>query len=313
MSRSQDHWTAEDIGDQTGRTFVITGANSGLGYHMTAELAGRGGHVVMAVRNIDKGEAAAAAIRALHPTANLDVRHLDLSDLDSVRAFAGYIHPGTIDVLVNNAGIMMPPRSLTRQGFESQFGTNHLGHFALTGLLLPKLRLDNDPRVVTLSSTAHRSGRLHFDDINGEHGYSPWGFYCQSKFANTVFGLELDRRLRAASSPVKSILAHPGYSATNLQFAGPTGRLTRLFMRIGNRVAAQDASIGVLPQLYAAVDPAAESGQFIGPDGRGESRGYPRVVQPVESAQDPRTAERLWGLSEELTGIHFEPQVTRDA
>ena len=300
-------WSADDVPDQAGRTFIVTGANSGLGYETTVELAGHGGRVIMAVRSGAKGEQALAKLRALHPDASLELRLLDLSDLDSVRAFA----EGTVadripvDVLINNAGIMMPPRSLTRQGFESQFATNHLGHFALTGLLLEMLKGGRDARVVTVSSNLHKRGSIQFDDLTGARRYTPTAFYAQSKFANVLFGLELDRRLRASGLPVKSLLAHPGYSATNLQSTGPTG-LRNLALKLSNRLFAQDVKMGVLSQLYAATDPNAQSGQFIGPDGRGESRGHPTVVQPVEAAKNPAVAARLWSVSEELTGVHYD-------
>ena len=306
-SNTMTRWTADDIPNQAGRTFIVTGANSGLGYVTTRELARHGAHVIMAVRDQTKGERAIEQLRAGQPDASLELRRLDLSDLESVKAFAqGIIADGVpVDVLINNAGIMMPPRSLTKQGFELQFGTNHLGHFALTGLLLDRLRAGRDSRVVTVSSTAHKSGSIHFDDVTGEREYARWAFYAQSKFANTVFGLELDRRLRASGVPVKSILAHPGYSATNLQTSGPTG-LLNLMMRVGNRFIAQDVEIGVLSQLYAATDPKAEGGQFIGPDGRGEASGYPTIVQPIAAARVPETAQRLWRISEELTGVRFD-------
>ncbi len=199
---------------------------------------------------------------------------------------------------------MFPPRLLTRQGFESQFATNHLGHFALTGLLFDTIRRGEDARVVTVSSLEHKGGAIHFDDLTGARSYSPRGFYRQSKFANVLFALELDRRVRAAGIPVRSVLAHPGWSATNLQTSAPTGVMKQL-MRIGNRVLAQSAEMGALSQLYAAVDPGAESGSFYGPDGLGELRGHPTRVRPAPSATDAGTARRLWELSEELTGVSF--------
>jgi NAD(P)-dependent dehydrogenase (short-subunit alcohol dehydrogenase family) len=302
-------WTADRMPDQTGRTAVVTGANSGLGYVTARELARHGARVVLAVRNQAKGEAALATLLADAPTATVELRHLDLTDLDSVHAFADGIDT-PVDVLVNNAGVMMPPRSLTKQGFESQFGGNHLGHFALTGLLLDRLRAGRDARVVTVSSSLHRRGSIHFDDLTGERDYSRTDFYAQSKFANVLFGLELDRRLRAGDVPVRSVLAHPGYAATNLQSTGPTGVMKQL-MKIANRVAAQSVDMGALPQLYAATAASVESGQFIGPDGRGESRGYPTIVLPVESATNPETARRLWELSEELTGVRYDLPVRR--
>jgi NAD(P)-dependent dehydrogenase (short-subunit alcohol dehydrogenase family) len=311
MTKTEQRWTLEQMPDQTGRTVIITGGNSGLGYASTRALAARGANVVMAVRNEAKGREAIDALRADLPQARLQLRIVDLADLDSVRALAtGIVSDGLrIDVLMNNAGIMMPPRSLSPQGNETQFAANHLGHFALTGLLLDHFRSDADPRVVTLSSTMHRRGRMHFDDLTGARAYSPTGFYAQSKFANTLFGLELDRRLRAARSPVKSVLAHPGYSATNLQTTGPTG-LMNFFMRIGNPLFGQSADMGALDQLRAATDPSAQGGDFYGPDGMAESRGYPTKVQPVAAATDRETARRLWDISEELTGVHFGLPVT---
>ncbi|MET0135011.1 MAG: oxidoreductase [Kibdelosporangium sp.] len=299
-------WTADRIPDQAGRTFVVTGANSGLGYVTAKELARHGARVVLAVRNETKGKAALAELLAEQPQAKAEIRLLDLADLDSVRAFADGIASDDVpvDVLVNNAGVMMPPRSLTKQGFETQFAANHLGHFALTGLLFDRLKASPAARVVTVSSGLHKRGFIHFDDLNGERKYSPTAFYAQSKYANVLFALELDRRLRAAGVPMLSVLAHPGYAATNLQASGPTG-IAKLLMKLGNRLMAQDVSMGALPQLYAATATEVQSGQFFGPDGRGESKGHPTVVQPIESAKDPETARRLWDVSEELTGVRY--------
>ncbi|MET7426028.1 oxidoreductase [Dactylosporangium sp. NPDC005555] len=290
-------WSEAEIGDQSGRTFVITGANSGLGFEMSRALLAKGARVIMAVRNRDKGEKATKIL------SGGELRTVDLADLDTVKRLADDLHRErvSIDVLVNNAGVMMPPRTLSAQGHELQFAANHLGHFALTGLLLDLVT----DRVVTVSSTLHRPGRIHYDDLDGARDYSPAKYYSQSKFANVLFGLELDRRLRAAGAKQRSILAHPGYSATNLQTSGPTG-VMKAFMRIGNVVMAQPAAKGALNQLYAAVDPRAEGGQFIGPDGIGEHRGLPKVVQPVDRAADPADAQRLWTLSEQLTGVQFE-------
>jgi NAD(P)-dependent dehydrogenase (short-subunit alcohol dehydrogenase family) len=300
-------WDADQIPDLAGRTFVVTGANSGLGLATTRELARHGARVVMAVRDETRGHQAKASVEAAVPEARLEVRRLDLADLVSVRAFTDAVHTDKVpvDVLVNNAGVMMPPRGLSPQGQEIQFASNHLGHFALTGLLLDLLSAGRDPRVVTVSSSLHRRGQIHFDDLTGERSYTPTAFYAQSKFANVLFGLELDRRLRAAGSPVRSLLAHPGYAATNLQTTGPTG-LAKIAGRIGNRLFAQSPEAGALPQLLAATSQAAESGRFYGPARFAESRGHPTVVQPVPSAQDPDTARRLWELSEQLTGVHFD-------
>jgi NAD(P)-dependent dehydrogenase (short-subunit alcohol dehydrogenase family) len=306
---AQRKWTADDIPDLSGRTFVVTGANSGLGYESTRALARHGGHVVMGVRNGRKGEAALAQLASELPDARLELRHLDLADLESVREFADRLIADRlgIDVLINNAGVMMPPRSLTAQGFETQFGANHLGHFALTGRLLRTIRAGQDPRVVTVSSGLHRRGEIHFDDLTGERSYSPSGYYAQSKLANVLFALELDRRLRAAAVPVRSLVAHPGYAATNLQSGmGSAGRLMNLGIKIGNALVAQSAAEGARSQLYAATDPGAESGQFIGPRGRNEMRGAPGVVRPAPAGADPARAARLWELSEELTGVRYE-------
>ncbi|MEU5139716.1 oxidoreductase [Streptomyces sp. NPDC021139] len=302
----QRRWSAERIGDQSTRVFVVTGAGSGLGLATVRALAGRGGHVILAVRDEQKGRRAVEAVSAGQPGARLEVRRLDLADLDSVRAFAREVraqHP-RLDVLVNNAGIMAPPRRLSPQGHESQFACNHLGHFALTGLLLDLLAEGKDPRVVTVTSTNHRQGRLFLDDLTGERHYSPMAFYNQSKFANAVFGQELHRRLAEAGSPVRSVLAHPGYSATRLQTSAPVGMVRLLFGRV-LRPLAQSAERGALPQLCAATDPGVRSGEFIGPDGPGELRGGPKRVRLSPAAADAATGRRLWELSQRLTGVGF--------
>ncbi|THA45681.1 oxidoreductase [Streptomyces sp. A1136] len=304
--RKNQHWTADLIPDQAKRVFVVTGANSGLGLATTRALARKGGHVILAVRDEAKGHLAAAEITAEQPGAALEVRRLDLADLDSVRAFADQLradHP-RLDVLVNNAGVMAPPRSLSPQGHELQFACNHLGHFALTGLLLDLLTDGNDPRVVTVSSTNHRQGHLYFDDLSGERKYSPMGFYNQSKFANAVFGQELHRRLTAADSSVRSLLTHPGYTSTNLQTSAPVGMVKVLFGHILAPLA-QPPEQGALPQLYAATAPDVRSGEFIGPDGFAELRGGPTRVQLSTAAADPGTGRRLWELSEQLTDVRF--------
>jgi len=305
------NWTPAAIPDLAGRTFVVTGANSGLGLATTRHLAAHGAHVVLAVRDLAKGNRAAAEISDAQPGASLDVRRLDLADLDSVRAFAAGVHASglPVDVLVNNAGVMAPPRALSPQGHEVQFAGNHLGHFALTGLLLDLLRAGRDPRVVTVSSALHRGARIHFDDLTGARSYAPMRYYGQSKFANVLFALELDRRLRAAGSPVRSLLAHPGYTATNLQTTGPRG-LNQMLARVGNRLIAQGVDMGASPQLYAATAADVESGQFFGPGGWRELRGYPTVVQPDPAAADPETARRLWQLSEKLTGVRYDVHAT---
>ena len=243
-------WTAADIRDQSGRRAVVTGANSGIGLAAARELARHGAAVVLACRNREKGEAALAQVRAAAPGADVALATLDLGDLASIEAFAAE-HADPLDLLVNNAGIMAPPRRETPDGFESQLGVNHLGHFALTGRLLAALQDAAAPRVVTLSSTAHRMGKIDFDDLQGERSYKRWGAYGQSKLANLLFMLELDRRARAAGSPLASLAAHPGYAATNLQFASPPLH-ERIAMRVLNVVVAQSAEMGALPTLYAA-------------------------------------------------------------
>jgi NAD(P)-dependent dehydrogenase (short-subunit alcohol dehydrogenase family) len=302
-----DKWTADQIVDQSGRTFIVTGANSGLGFEAARELAHHGGMVIIAARDEAKGLDAVARIKAEQPSAAVEYRAIDLADLESVRAFAASIVSGgiAVDVLINNAGIMFPPRRLSPQGFESQFATNHLGHFALSGLLYDTLRRGRDARVVTVTSNLHKGGSIHFDDLSGEKSYSPQAFYQQSKFANVLFGLELDRRLRAAGAPVKSMLAHPGYSATNLQRSAQSA-LMRAVMQIGNRLIAQSASMGALDELYAAVAPSAEGGKVYGPDGFREMRGHPVEVEPDSAARNEDTARRLWDLSEKLTGVRWE-------
>ena len=301
-------WTSDQIPDQAGRVAVVTGANSGLGLVTARELARAGARVVATARDEQKGESLRTLIAADVPDADLDVRTLDLASLESVRAFAAAVAAdhGHVDVLVNNAGVMMPPRGETADGFELQFGTNHLGHFALTGLLLDALAAGAASRVVTLSSLEHKPGKLDFDDLQSESDYSPRGAYQRSKFANAVFGLELDRRLRASGLPVISVLAHPGYSATNLQSTGPTGPMKAL-LAVGNKLLAQSADQGALPQLYAATAPDVEGGEFIGPGGFMEARGHPTVVNPVGRARDEQTARRLWDVSEELTGVSYLP------
>jgi NAD(P)-dependent dehydrogenase (short-subunit alcohol dehydrogenase family) len=292
-----EKWTTASIPDQSGRVAVVTGANSGLGLITARELARAGARVVIACRDVDRGRAAAA-----HMPGDVEVAPLDLADLGSVRALAAGIEE--LDLLVNNAGVMAPPRAETAEGFELQFGTNHLGHFALTGLLLGAMEGRDDARVVTLSSTAHRIGRIDFDDLQSERRYRRWGAYGQSKLANLLFAFELERRLRAADSTVKSLAAHPGYAATNLQFAGPPLH-ERIVMAISNRVLAQSADMGALPQLYAATEPDLPGGVFVGPNGPGEQRGHPAIVSPRGTALDAETAARLWAISEELTGVSF--------
>jgi NAD(P)-dependent dehydrogenase (short-subunit alcohol dehydrogenase family) len=307
FTRLEAKWTTGRIPDQGGRIAVVTGANSGLGLVTARELARAGARVVLACRNLTKGEAARRDVEAAAPGAPIELEELDLSSLDSVRAFADRFrgaHDG-LDLLINNAGVMAPPRGETADGFELQFGTNHLGHFALTGLLIGSMEGRQDARVVTLSSTAHRTGRIAFDNLGGERHYFRWRAYGQSKLANLLFALELERRLRAAGSSVKSMAAHPGYAATNLQFAAPP-LVDRLFMQVANRLVAQSDEMGALPTLYAATEPGLAGGTYVGPDGIAEQRGHPKPVAPNGAARDEDVARRLWEVSEEMTGVRFD-------
>jgi NAD(P)-dependent dehydrogenase (short-subunit alcohol dehydrogenase family) len=291
-----DGWTADLMRDQSGRTAVVTGANSGLGLVTARELAKRGAHVVMACRNLDKGRSACADVGDA-----AELEQLDLASLDSVRSFAERFREtrGGLDLLINNAGVMAAPRRLTADGFELQLGTNHLGHFLLTTLLLPAMEGRDDARVVTVSSNGHKLGRINFDNLNGERRYFRWNAYTQSKLANLLFALELDRRLRARGSSVKSLAAHPGYSVTNLQSAAAPA-FDRLVMKVTN-LSGQSDEMGALPLLYAATEPGLPGGTYIGPDGFAEQRGHPAVVQPSAAARNEETARRLWDVSEELT------------
>ena len=263
--------------------------------------------MVLACRNLEKGEGAQRQCDAQVPGAQLELEELDLASLDSVREFAERFRAGHqgLDLLINNAGVMATPRRSTADGFELQFGTNHLGHFALTGLLIGEMEGREDARVVTLSSGAHRFGRIAFGNLGGDRHYFRWRAYGQSKLANLVFALELDRRLRAAGSTIKSLSAHPGYAATNLQFAGPPG-FDAAVMRVGNLLFAQEDEMGALPTLYAATEPGLEGGTYCGPDGLGELRGHPKRVAPSGAARDEQVARRLWEVSEEMTGVRFE-------
>ncbi|MXM68516.1 SDR family NAD(P)-dependent oxidoreductase [Streptomyces sp. HUCO-GS316] len=288
-------WNASRMPDLSGRRAVVTGANSGIGLVAAGELARAGAHVVFAVRDPERGRAAAATV-----TGSTEVRRLDLADLSSVREFAGS-WDGPLDLLINNAGVMMIPQQRTRDGFEMQFGTNHLGHFALTNLLLPYVT----DRVVTVASGAHRWGDavIRFDDLNMTAHYDPQRAYAQSKLANLLFTLELQRRLTESGSPVRALAAHPGYAATNLQ-SHAANPVARVLMRFGNTFLAQDDKAGALPTLYAATQdlPGAS---YVGPDGLGEMRGAPTLVGRTPAASDPAAARRLWTASEELTNTTF--------
>jgi NAD(P)-dependent dehydrogenase (short-subunit alcohol dehydrogenase family) len=287
-------WTPKDLPSLSGRTYVVTGANSGIGLAAARELARAGGRVVLAVRDEQRGRDAAATIGG-----DTEVRRLDLANLSSVRAFADD-WSGDIDVLINNAGVMAVPESRTADGFEMQIGTNHLGHFALANLLLPHVR----DRVVVVASGAHRMGSIRLDDLNWEQGeYKRWPAYGQSKLANLLFMSELQRRLAESGSDVRAVAAHPGYASTNLQ--SHTGsRLQHVVMWLGNKLIAQSDEQGAWPTLYAATEDIPGN-SYVGPDGVQEGRGHPTLVGRSRAAQDSETARALWELSEELTGVSF--------
>jgi NAD(P)-dependent dehydrogenase (short-subunit alcohol dehydrogenase family) len=304
-------WNTSRIPSQSGRVAVVTGANSGLGLVTARELARAGATVVMGCRDATRGQAALDAVRSAVPEAAVTLEALDLASLASVRDFAKRVAASNdgIDALVNNAGVMAIPRTTTADGFEMQLGTNHLGHFALTGLLLPAMRDRVGSRVVTVSSGAHKPGRIDFDDLMGERSYKKWGAYSQSKLANLLFAYELDRRLRAAGAQTISVAAHPGYAATNLQAVGPQlagSKLSGLVMSLGNFILAQSDDAGALPQLYAATAPDVAGGQYFGPSRLMESRGAPKLVTSTARSRDEAVAVQLWQVSETLTEVRYD-------
>ncbi|QCW04634.1 oxidoreductase [Natrinema pallidum] len=304
-------WTADDVPDQRGRTVVVTGANSGLGLETTRELARNGATVLMATRSTERGEDAARDVREDVPDADLRVEECDLANLESVRSFADRLADEPIDVLINNAGVMAIPRSETDDGFEAQFGINHLGHVALTGLLLETLATDEgDPaRVVTVSSGIHERGEIDFDDLQGEEAYDKWDAYAQSKLANVLFAYELERRFLTAGMNAESMAVHPGYANTQLQFRGPEqsgSRIRMAAMKLMNTVVAQSAEMGALPTLYAATAPGAEGGAYYGPGGLLNMRGAPERQASSDRSYDEETARRLWAVSEALTGVSYD-------
>ncbi len=292
-------WTCADIPDQTGRTVVITGANTGLGYETARALAGRGARVVLAVRNLDKGKAAADLIARRYPGADVTVQELDLTSLDSIHAAADQLRAGhdSIDLLINNAGVMMTPKATTKDGFELQFGTNHLGHFAFTGLLLDRILAAKGSRVVTVSSTGHRFGRIRFDDLQSERSYNPLTAYGQSKLANLMFTYELQRRL--AGTDTIATAAHPGGSNSELSRHVPRG------VQQAFRLLEQSTEMGALPTLRAATDPNVLGGQYYGPGGFLELRGHPKLVGSNRRSHDVAAQQRLWQVSQDLTGVVY--------
>jgi NAD(P)-dependent dehydrogenase (short-subunit alcohol dehydrogenase family) len=296
------NWTANDIPDQMGKVAIVTGANCGVGYETARALASKGATVIMACRNEEKGTAAAQTIRDEYRDALIDWLHLDLADLSSIRHFVEEFlgRYDQLHLLINNAGVMMIPElRRTVDGFEMQFGTNHLGHFALTGLLLDTINRTPDARVVTVSSSGHRQGRMDFANLNAEVSYSRIMAYTESKLANLLFTYELQRRFETAGARTIAVASHPGWTATNLQ------RDVGLF-RFFNPFFAMQPEQGALPTLYAATAPDVQGGDYYGPDGFGEMRGYPKKVESSQRSQDMASAEKLWQVSEELTGIPYQ-------
>jgi len=305
MSVSHGPWTAADVPGQGGRTAVVTGANSGIGFEAAAALARHGAHTVLACRDAGKAAAAAARMTAAAPGATVSLVRLDLASLDSVRAAAAEILAGheRLDLLVNNAGLMWSAYGKTADGFELQFGTNHLGHFALTGLLLQAMLPVPGSRVVTVSSTTHRTGRIDFADLQSERRYRRMSAYAQSKLANLMFTCELQRRLAAAGAPTAALAAHPGVAFTDLTRHLPAV-LQSAYPVVGG-LFAQSAAMGALPILRAATDPAAAGGEFFGPGGPAQAKGYPVLVSPAARSRDQSAQRRLWAESERLTGVSY--------
>ena len=296
-------WTETDVPDQSGRVAIVTGSNTGLGFDTARVLAARGARVVLAVRDTAKGKAAAARIVGASPRADVTVQPLDLGSLQSIRTAAEELKAAypRIDLLINNAGVMyVSPRETTKDGFELQFGTNHLGHFALTGLLLENLLPVEGSRVVTVSSVGHRiRAAIHFDDLQWERSYNRVSAYGQAKLANLMFTYELARRLGGHNEPTTALAAHPGLSDTELSRHLP-GLVRPLYPLIS-----QGSAMGALPTLRAATDPGAQGGQYYGPDGIGESSGHPKVVKSSKQSHDQDIQGRLWTVSEELTGVSY--------
>jgi NAD(P)-dependent dehydrogenase (short-subunit alcohol dehydrogenase family) len=308
VARTQ--WTSNNIPNQRGKLAVITGGNSGIGYEAALVLAGKGAHVILAVRNAEKGQAAATAILRAYPGAQAEVMALDLSNLGSVRQFAETFLQRfkQLPLLINNAGIMALPYGRTADGFEMQFGTNHLGHFALTGLLMPAILAAAQARVVVVSSGVHTAGAIDFDNLDGAKSYRRWRAYSQSKLANLLFAYELQRRFTAAGIDALTAGCHPGWAATNLQAAGPRmdgSRFAERLSHIGNRLFAQSAAMGALPTLYAATAPDVNGCDYIGPVEVLGLRGAPGKIKSSPRSYDLGLAARLWQVSEQLTGVHY--------
>jgi NAD(P)-dependent dehydrogenase (short-subunit alcohol dehydrogenase family) len=308
-------WTTSEIRSLEGKKAIVTGGNSGLGYETVKALASHGAKVVLTGRNVEKCEKAAQQIKLQYPQAQILVGFLDVADLTSVKVFAENQLDEPLDFLINNAGIMATPFALTVDGFESQMATNHLGHFALTALLWPALKMSEKSRIVNVSSSAHRLGKLVSGEVSEVNvpsvKYRAWTVYGNSKLANLLFTYQLNKNLKAAGLTQTVTTAHPGFSNTNLQAGVMRGReglfksVGTTFLNLGNAIMAQSAEMGALPQIYAAVNQDLTNGEYIGPDGPMEARGYPKIVASSANAQNPQVAQTLWLTSEKLTGISF--------
>lgn len=301
------NWTKESMPDLTGKVGIITGASSGLGLATAIAMAQKNATVILAVRNLEKGQAALNQIKTIYPMAKAKLMRLDLADLESIEAFAIQFldEYDTLSILINNAGIMVTPYRLTNDGFESQFGCNHLGHFALTGLLLPRLLNTPSSRVVTVSSLAAHGASIHFDNLDGSKGYSRWKCYGQSKLANMLFARELNNKLSENHLDTISVACHPGFSNTNLMSFG-SGKRANPFLRMISNLASQSADMGALPSLYSATSPNISGGEYIGPDGRNGRKGYPKQDPIIDKLYQSDIAQKLWDVSEQLTGVRFK-------
>ncbi|MFD9627917.1 oxidoreductase [Peribacillus muralis] len=308
-----DKWNGEEMADVSKQTIVITGANSGLGFETAFALAGKGAEIILAVRNPSKGEKAIDRIFSVYPNANIRVMQLDLSDLSSIRHFADSYKENydSLSVLINNAGVMIPPYSKTKDGFELQIGINHLGHFALTGLLLPRILSTPKSRVVTLSSLAAINGFIDFENLNGENGYKPMKYYGQSKLANLLFARELQNKFNQHGASPVSVACHPGLSHTNLMSRG-SGKPINRFVHYLSKTITQPASMGALPTLYAATEPSLTGGEYIGPDGKKSRKGFPKQDDIIDTLYNEETSKRLWDISETMTEVtyHFTKSAT---
>ncbi len=300
------NWNTDQISNQEGKVIIVTGGGSGIGLEAAKALASKGAEVILAVRTVEKGDRAAAAIREVSPDANVSVMHLDLGDPGLVKQFTDQFKSryNRLDILINNAGVMASPYKKTKEGYELQFGTNHLGHFTLTGLLMPPLLDTPDSRIVTVSSIAARNGQINFENLDGSKRYNPIIFYRQSKFANLLFAVELQHRLNRKGSKTISVACHPGISNTNLVSRG-SGKETGWLLRQAMKLVLQSAEMGALPTLFAATNPDLRGGEFIGPDGWGNHRGYPIITGEESKIFKQEIATRLWEFSEKVTGVRF--------